>query len=233
MALKRFYREASVVRADGRTTVALDGRTVRTPLRKPLDVPTEPLAAAIAAEWDAQEETIVPATMPMTQFASTAIDRVADRRDAVIDEVVDYGGTDLLCYRAAGPAELVARQAKTWQPPLDWAAKRFGVTLVATEGVIAIDQPPEALAALRGVLAERDAFGLAGLHNLTTALGSVVLALAVEQLAIDAEAAWQASILDETWQAEKWGQDEPEERRRAALRENVLSAARFLSLLRG
>jgi len=233
MALKRFYREASVVRVDGRITVTLDGRTVRTPLRKPLDIPTEPLAAAIAAEWDAQEEIIEPASMPMTQFASTAIDRVAERRDAVIDEVVAYGGTDLLCYRADGPAELVARQAKTWQPLLDWAAKRFGVALVATEGVIAIEQPSEALVALRDVLAERDAFGLAGLHNLTTGLGSVVLALAVEQQEMGAESAWQASILDETWQAEKWGQDEEEEQRRAALRDNVLSASRFLSLLRG
>lgn len=233
MVLKRFYRVASAERTGAGITVVLDGRPVRTPLRKPLHLPTQTLAAAIAAEWEAQGETIEPATMPMTQFASTAIDRVMDRREAVIDEVAAYGDTDLLCYRADGPAELVARQAKTWQPLLDWAAMRFGIALAATEGVIAIEQPSEALATLRGVLAERDAFGLAGLHNLTTGLGSVVLALAVEQQEIDPEAAWQASILDEIWQAEQWGRDEEAENRRAALRDNVLSAAHFLSLLRG
>jgi chaperone required for assembly of F1-ATPase len=233
MALKRFYREASVEPVDGRITVALDGRPVRTPQRKLLHLPTGTLAEAIAAEWDAQEETVKPDTMPMTQFASTAIDRVSEQRAAVIDEVAAYGSTDLLCYRAEGPPALVARQAKAWQPLLDWAARRFDVNLNVTEGVIIVEQPPAALAALRTVLADQDAFGLAALHNLTAGLGSVVLALAIEQQEIAAEDAWQASILDELWQSEKWGRDEDAERRRAGLRDSILSGARFLSLLRG
>lgn len=233
MALKRFYRETAVERVDGRIAVTLDGRPVRTPLRRLLVLPTEPLAEAIAAEWDAQGETVKPDTMPMTQFASTAIDRVSDRRGAVVDQVAGYGGSDLLCYRAEGPAELVARQAKSWQPLLDWAARHLGAGLTVTEGVMAVEQPPEALSALRAAVAAQDDFGLVALHDLTTALGSVVLALAVERREIAAEGAWRASIIDELWQAEKWGRDEEAEQRRARLRESVLVAARFLALLRG
>jgi len=196
-------------------------------------LPSEALAEAIAAEWGGQAETIKPETMPMTQFASTAIDRVSGRRDEVIEEIAAYGGSDLLCYRAEGPADLVARQAEAWQPLLDWAAARLGADLAVTEGVIAVSQTPEALSALRMAVAAQDEFGLAALHNLTTTLGSVVLALAVARREIDAEAAWQASIVDELWQAEKWGQDAEAELRRAGLRENVLTAARFLALLRG
>ena len=232
MALKRFYRETAVDATDGVITVTLDGRPVRTPMRKPLRLPTETLAEAIAAEWAAQTDVVRPDEMPMTQFASTAIDRVAGRRDAVIDEVVAYGATDLLCYRAAGPAALVARQAKTWQPLLDWAAARFGADLTVTEGVIAVDQPSESLSALHAAVAGQNDFVLAALHNLTTALGSIILALAVEQREIDAESAWRASIVDELWQAEKWGQDADAEARRTRLRDGIHSAARFLSLLR-
>jgi chaperone required for assembly of F1-ATPase len=231
MSLKRFYRETAAGRIDGRITVTLDGRPVRTPLHKPLHLPTEALADAIAAEWDAQVDAVKPDTMPLTQFASTAIDRVSERRDGVIDDIAGYGRTDLLCYRAEAPPALVARQAKTWQPLLDWAAQRFDATLIVTEGVMAIEQPPAALAALRAAVAAQDEFRLAALHDLTAALGSVVLALAVEQQKIDSEAAWDASILDELWQAEQWGQDRDAEERRDHLRLAVFAAARFLSLL--
>lgn len=232
MALKRFYRETAVGRVEGRFAVTLDGRPVRTPLRRPLHLPTGTLAEAIAAEWEAQTAEVKPDTMPMTQLASTAIDRVSDRRAAVIDDIAGYACTDLLCYRAAAPSELVARQVKAWQPHLDWAALRFDASLVVTESVVAVEQPPAALSALRAAVAAQDEFGLAALYDLTAALGSVVLALAVEQQEIDAEAAWEVSILDEVWQAERWGQDTEAEERRANLRSSILSSAHFLSLLR-
>lgn len=231
MAVKRFYRQVAVEGGASGHGVALDGRAVRTPSKAPLTLPTRALAEAIAAEWDAQQDEIRPRTMPMMQLASTAIDRVRPRRDAVIGEITTYGETDLLCYRADGPTGLVVRQATEWQPMLDWAAGRYEAPLTVTEGVMPVAQSPGAVAALRAAVAECDEFVLAALYNITVASGSLVLALAVRDSALDPDAACDASQLDEEWQAAEWGRDPVAESRRERARAEILSAAQFLALL--
>ena len=118
---KRFWTAATVEPAPGGHTVHLDGRPVRTPGKSPLIVPTEAMARAIAAEWDAQTGIVRPETMPFTRSANSAIEKVAPQFDEVVGLLAAYGETDLLCYRAHGPAELMARQAAAWDPLLDWA----------------------------------------------------------------------------------------------------------------
>jgi chaperone required for assembly of F1-ATPase len=231
--MKRFYREAAIAGGDTGFTVTLDGRAVRTPAKAELVLPTRALAEAVAGEWDAQETEIQPHKMPMMQLASTAIDRVRPRRDIVIDEIATYAETDLLCYRADSPSELVARQAEEWQPMLDWAAGRFDAALSVTAGIMPVSQPPGAVRALRMAVAECDEFVLSALYTLTVVSGSLVLALAVRDSAMDPEAAFDASHLDAEWQASLWGRDPHAESRRERSREEILSAARFLAHLRG
>jgi chaperone required for assembly of F1-ATPase len=233
MAVKRFYKNVAVERGEGGYAVTLDGKGVRTPSKAALTLPSRALADAVAAEWEAQAGEIKPQTMPMTQLASTAIDRVMPRRDAVIAEIASYGETDLLCYRADGPTGLVVRQATQWQPMLDWAADTYDAPLAVTEGVMPTPQPPAALAALRAAVAGCDDFSLAALYTLTVASSSLVLALAVRDSALDPDAACDASHLDEEWQAAEWGRDPAAESRRERNRKEILSAAAFLALLQG
>ena len=233
MAFKRFYKDAGVTAAGGGYGVTLDGRAIRTPARLNLTLPTRPLADAVAGEWIAQGDEVEPETMPMMRLASTAIDRVAPQRNGVIDEIAGYARTDLLCYRADTPESLVARQAAIWQPLLDWAALELDAALAVTSGVIPIDQPEDAVAALRSAVAENDEFALAGLHGLTTVTGSLVVALAVRDGRVTVEDACAASFLDEEWQAEVWGRDLEAEARRARLREDIGAVGRFLALLKG
>jgi chaperone required for assembly of F1-ATPase len=231
--MKRFYRETAVAEDDAGYQVTLDGRAVRTPAKAKLALPTRTLAEAIAAEWDEQETEIQPHRMPMMQLASTAIDRVRPRRDDVITEIATYAETDLLCYRADSPTSLVTRQAQEWQPMLDWAAGKFDAPLAVTEGIIPVAQPEGALRALRATVASCDEFVLSALYTLTTVSGSLVLALAVRDSAMEPEAAFDASHLDEEWQASQWGRDEHAQSRRERSREEILAAARFLAHLRG
>lgn len=232
MALKRFYKLCAVESTEDGHAVTLDGRSIRTPGRASLTLPSKPLADVVAAEWDAQGDEIDVHSMPMMQFASTAVDRVGPRRETVIDDIAAYGRTDLLCYRAEHPAALVERQGTIWQPLLDWAALRYDAPLLVTGGVIPVDQPENSMAAVRSAVAESDDFGLSALYSLTAACGSVVLALAVREDEIDPETAYAASQLDETWQAEQWGSDPEAEARRERLRADIHAAARFLALLR-
>lgn len=223
-AAKRFWKETSVTDHPEGFGVALDGRAVKTPAKAPLVVPTRALAEAIAAEWEAQEGQIAPHTMPVTRSANAAIDKVAHQHDEVVEHVAEYGGTDLLCYRADNPAELVALQAEKWDPLLDWASETFGVRLAVTAGVLPVAQSEDALSRLRSEVAACDAFALAALHDLVGITGSLVLGLAVARGRLTAVEAWDLSRLDEDWQISQWGEDE-EAAEIASLKREALSDA--------
>ena len=101
---KRFYQEVAVKHEDGgAASLLLDGKAVRTPGKAPFVLPSRPLAEAIAEEWRAQGERIDPSTMPLTRLANSVIDGVKGREQAVVGDIVNYAGSDLICYRAEAP----------------------------------------------------------------------------------------------------------------------------------
>ena len=227
---RKFWTVASAVPVDGGFTVHLDARWVRTPLKAPLVLPTLALAEAVAAEWDAQDGKVNPETMPFTRTANSAIDKVAPQFDAVAAMLAEYGGSDLLCYRAEGPPDLVARQAEAWDPVLIWAYQTFGADLVVTTGVIHVAQPPESLVTLHQKVGEMTPFQLSAFHDLVALSGSLVLALAVTERRLTAEEAWNLSRIDENWQISLWGEDEEAAEVTARKRAAFLQADRFFGL---
>ena len=205
---KRFWKEAAVVEAGGGYAVELDGRQLKTPAKSALTVPTRDFAEMIAAEWDAQQDEIDPRVMPATRMANAAIDKVRIQHAEVADLLSAYGETDLLCYRADAPQELADRQAKAWDPVLDWADETLGVRLVTGTGVMFVPQPPEALASLSDRVHALSDFQIAAFHDLVSLSGSLVLGFAATHHWRSAEEIWQLSRLDENWQIEQWGDDE-------------------------
>jgi chaperone required for assembly of F1-ATPase len=170
--------------------------------------------------------------MPLMRLAATALDRVRPRREAIVDEVVAYAATDLLCYRAHGPVELVLRQKQVWQPVLDWLRRRYDAHLQVTSGISPIAQGEASLARLRAVVTAQDDLHLTALQALTATLSSLALALALQEGELSPEAAFAASQLDESFQIERWGADEEAMLRREEIREEIVVTARFLALLR-
>ncbi|WP_342069705.1 ATP12 family chaperone protein [Yoonia algicola] len=227
---KRFWKKAQAEACEGGFTVLLDGRPVRTPAKAPFAVPTLLMAEAIAAEWDAQEKVIDPRTMPVTRGANAAIDKVRTQRDEVIAMLAEYGDSDLLCYRAAGPEGLIQKQSEAWDPMLDWAAETLEVRLFVGEGVMHVAQQPEALVKLKNELAAFDEFALAAVHDLISLSGSLILALGVTREAIPVEEAWLLSRIDEHWQIAQWGEDEEATAAEMTKRQAFLDAARFYRL---
>ena len=227
--MKRFYRDVAVAPGERGHQILLDGRPMRTPAKHLLAAPTAPLAEAIADEWRGQGDTIRPDAMPLTRLASTAIDRMPAERAAAIEQVVAYADTDLVCYRAPEPFELVQRQHHAWQPMLEWLTHTHGVKLAVTTSIRPVAQPAAARARLRGAIEELGDWPLVGLHMATIALGSLVLGLALLHGRLDADAALAASLLDELFEIERWGSDVEAERRHQALRRDVSAAARFLA----
>src|SRR5262249_55224906 len=136
-----------------------------------------------------------------------------------------------VCYRASEPAELVGRQQAVWQPLIDWATLRFDAPLAVTESILPVAQSPAALSAFEMAIGTYDTHRLAALHLATAACGSLVVALALIERHIDAEAAFTAAELDASYQIERWGEDAEAAKRRAVLREDIALAARFVALL--
>ena len=226
--MKRFWEEAAVVEAEGGFGVTLDARALKTPARVALVVPTRTLAEAIAAEWAAAGETVDPRAMPFTGLANAAIDRADEQLEAGITR---YAESDHLCYRAADPAPLVARQSAAWDPLLGWARRRYDVDFATCSGIVHVAQPSETIIKLSHAVTGLDRFRLAALSPLATIGGSLVAGLAVLEKAFAAEAAWDAVSLDERWQLEQWGKDAEAEAMLEAKRNDFLAAARFLDLL--
>ncbi len=231
-APRRFYKSVTVAPGEGGWHVLLDGKVLRSPAKLDFALPTRALADVIAAEWDAQADKVNPHAMPMMQLAATAVDRIAVDRARVVAEAAGYGGSDLVCYRAGTPPELARRQDESWQPLIAWVAKRYDIALNVTTGVVAVAQPPHALERFRRVLEATDVFALTAMATLTAAAGSLVIALALAEGRLTAEQAAAAALLDELFQAERWGSDPEAETRRAGVRRDLADGLRFLRLSR-
>lgn len=231
-APRRFWKETTVTEQDGGFCIALDGRPVRTPAKALLIVPTQALAEAIAAEWDAQVEKVDPQSMPVTRGANAALDKVAVQHAEVAELLVAYGDSDLLCYRADAPAELVARQAAQWDPLLDWLNDQYGVRLSVQSGVMHVAQSEAAMARLGAEVHGMTPFELAAFHDLVGLSGSLVLGLAAARDARPIGELWDLSRLDEAWQAEQWGIDDEAAEAEAVKKESFMNAKRFFDAVR-
>jgi chaperone required for assembly of F1-ATPase len=233
--MKRFWERAEIDAEGDSYLIRLDGRPMRLPSGETLLIDHRSLADAIAAEWGSPPlgAEIAPNLLPLTQLAATARFRIASAPAEAAASIAAYARSDLLCYRAEEPADLVLRQQAAWQPWLDWAAGRYHAPLAVTRGISLVDQSPKALAALAGAVAGQDAHGLAGLGVMVPIMGSLVLGLAVVEGALEGDEAFSLSSLDEVFQEEHWGRDEDAVARRGRAAQEVRMAARYILLTRG
>jgi len=229
--VKRFYKKVTSPRTEGGFGIGLDGKPVKTPARAELVLPTEALAKAVAAEWRAQKDKILPRTMPLTRLANSAIDRTMLKKDIAIDEIMNHARHDLLCYRADAPEELAAVEAEVWNPFIEWARECLKLDFKITTGIETIEQDSTSLARLKGLLMLLNPYILTALHTATTLSGSVVLALALWEGFGKPEDIWRAAEVDEDYQKARWGADHEAEAAAAAKRELWLAVDRFLKAL--
>jgi chaperone required for assembly of F1-ATPase len=233
-AIRRFWDQATVDAGDAGFAVLLDAKPMRIPGGAPLVVQGQALARAIAAEWQAaggaKGGALTMDDVPLTRLAGTAQDRIAPDPAPVAEALACYAETDLLCYRAGHPEPLVIRQARLWQPWLDWLDRRHGARLEPREGVMFLPQDPAALQRVQQVMAAQSPAALAALGIAIPILGSAVLGLALADGALDAAEAHALASLDEVFEVEAWGEDAEGRARREAGAADVAMAERFLRL---
>jgi chaperone required for assembly of F1-ATPase len=229
---KRFYKQAAVKEVDGGFAVGLDGKVPKTPGMKPVVVPNEAIAEALAKEWSAQGEFIDPQTMPFTRLVNSAVEAGEETMPALRDEIVKYSGSDLMLYRADTPEILVRRQEKHWDTALVTLARHFGVSFQPTVGIVHQAQPEATLTKLAKALEVETLFPLAAMNAITSITGSGLLAIALRHGLLDAEAVWAAAHVDEDHNIELWGEVEEITERRAKRRKEFDAATGLLALLK-
>ncbi len=229
--LKRFWQQAHVRKLEGGYTVTLDERPLKTPMKRPLILPSEALAAEISAEWQRVEGEVDHAKMPYTQFAHAGLDQAVDERAEIAAKIALYGETDLLCYRADTPHELQKRQAEAWDPILQWCAEELDAPLKATKGIVHLAQPEASLQALSKQVQPYQGFALKALYDWVTISGSLVLGLAVAHGRLTADEAWTLSRVDENWQEEQWGVDDEAQKLAQSKQDTFLLVERALGLI--
>lgn len=228
---RRFYETADVAAVDGGFAVRLDGRQTRTPAGHPVVLPARAIAEALAAEWNAQGSHIDPAGMPLSRLVNIALDGVAAAPEKVVDDIVAYAGSDLLCYRPAGPDGHLALIARHWDPVVAWAEARLGARPLLAEGLMPVAQPEAFTDAVRRALPAGPPLLVAALQSLTSLTGSALLALAIYEGRLDIDAAWAAASVDEDWNASLWGADAEAERHRARRAAEARAAALVVAAL--
>ena len=229
--MKRFWKDAAALAEHGEWGIELDGKSVRTPAKAPLRVPTEALARAITDEWNGVGGEIDPRAMPLPGLANAAIDQVAPDISLFAAGLARYAEADLACYRAEWPPDLVERKAQAWDPLLAWARRRYDVDFATTSSLRHVPQPPATVDRLKHEVGALDRFRLAGLSPLVTAGGSLIAALAVLEKAMSVEEAWGSVSIDDRWQLEKWGSDPEAADALENRRQDFFAGTRFLELL--
>ena len=229
---RRFYSTVTVARLGEGFVIQLDGRTPRSPGGVDIVVPVVGLADMLAEEWSAQGDYIEFAEMPTTRLVNTVLDGMPAAREKTQATIVDYAGSDLLCYLAEGPGSLVRRQQEAWTPLLEWARRELGLDFVQTVGIVHEAQPPATLAKVGGIAAGADDFTLTGLAFAVSLLGSAVLALALREGRLGAVAALEASRIEEAFQEGRWGVDEEAAARTRLLLRDALVLERWFAVLR-
>lgn len=228
----RFYEQVGVAETHGGFAIVLDGKPVRTPARQAFALPSRALADAIAAEWQAQQGRIDPASMPITRLANVVIDGIAPNPQPVAAEIARFVASDLVLYRSPGPERLAAKEAEHWDPVLAWARNALAAPFVLVEGVTFVAQPLEALQATEKAIPQ-DPWQLGAVHSATTLMGSALIALAMSVGHVNPEAAWAAAHVDEDWNTDFWGRDELAVARREARWQELLAAATVLRTVPG
>ena len=225
---KRFWKDVTVEPQGEAFAVFLDQRKLMTPVKNQLLLPSQVLAEKIAQEWRAVEGEIQPQTMPFTKRANSAQERVASQRSEIESHLCEYVMNDLICYRAEGPEELREMQA-AWDEWCDWA-KRKGIALVCTTGIMPVAQAPENQNIVRNWLSKWSDFELTAIYDFITITGSFVLAMAIAEGELDIERAFWLSRIDSHYQNQIWGEDEDEVKVTQLRREELVDSYEFFLL---
>ncbi|XP_058446815.1 ATP synthase mitochondrial F1 complex assembly factor 2 [Malaya genurostris] len=206
---KRFYRKTGVVTSNGKYEITLDQRKLKTPNGSPFYVESEPLAIAIATEWDAQKEVVDRSSMHLTALSSTVIDNPNNlQKTDIINYLVNYLNTDTVLFHSGEEESLKKLQTSEWDPVVNWFNERYQVQLTATDGLEIPSFPPGTAMNISRYLTSYNEAALHGFMFAVDTIKSIILTCACVDRFITPEKAVLLARLEEEYQQGYWGRVE-------------------------
>jgi len=227
--MKKFWKKVSIKKISSNSfQIMLDERILQTPLKRELVLPNLSLTQEIVKEWDQDVKNINTESMIFYSLISTSLDKVIDNRNLYIGDILSYIDTDLICYRAENPKELVELQKNKWDPIILLIEKYIGDKIQIFHGVLPKKQHSTIHVRLNNLINQFDIFKISALHRITNITGSIFLSLCVLKKDISKNKVFELSFLDELWQAENWGFDEETSQKRKKISTELNKSIFFL-----
>ncbi|XP_060526045.1 ATP synthase mitochondrial F1 complex assembly factor 2 [Cylas formicarius] len=203
---KRFYKNASIIKSEGKFEIILDQMRLKTPKGNVFNINSEPLALAVATEFNSQRDKILQSEMHITTLCNTILDNPNNlTKYDIVTYIVNYLDTDAILFQTNENEELFQLQICQWDPVIEWFNERFGVNLKKSVDmdVCAISDGDKATLT-RHLLSHN--FGtLHGFMYGIDTLKSGILTLACTEKHISPEQAVLLSRLEEEYQSGRWG----------------------------
>ena len=213
--MKKFWKKVSINKISSNSfQIMLDEKILKTPLKRELVLPNLNLTKEIVKEWDQDSKNINTESMIFYGLVSTSLDKIIDNKNLFIDDILDYIDTDLICYRAENPKELVELQRNKWDPILLLIEKYTGTNIQVFQGILPKKQDTAVYSKLSNLINQFNIFEISALHRITNITGSILLSLCVLKKDISANDVFELSFLDELWQEKNWGFDKETSQKR-------------------
>lgn len=229
--MKKFYKEASLVEKEDKYFIGLDGRCIKTPMGSEVSMSSKPLAAKLVAEWNAQGEEIIPASMPLTQIVTTHIDKTIGQRESIYQTILPYVHGDTIIYFHGDEEDLLKLQEKNWLPLIQDFEKKFDVSYTVQKDISAKDQNEKVFKQWKNIINELSDEELTVFQVSVSLTASPILSWNFLQGKLSVEEIINHAFLEEIFQSKNWGIDPEMERKQASVKKELYELKEYLSLI--
>lgn len=230
--MKKFWKKIEIRQSSSKKFhLLLDNKKLTTPMKKELVLPSEILVNEVLREWDQNSDNINIDDLVFYGVLSTAIDKVNLKKDAYVNDIIDFIDTDLICYRAESPNDLIALQNKSWNPILLLIEKYIDVKIKVFKGVMPSNQDQKVHTEIKKLISNLSDVQISVLHRITNLIGSIFLSLCILKKDLLKEDAFECSFLDELWQAKNWGHEEDASIKRNKIRLELNRLIHFVNCI--
>ena len=231
--MKKFWKTVKVKKKSCDSyEILLDENALKTPMKKELTIQNTKIAEEIQKEWNQDKNILDTDTMIFYGIISASIDKIINNRISYINDILSFIDTDLICYRAEEPNDLVQWQSKNWDPILLKIEKYINNKVDVFKGIMPSKQKKGIKLKIIKFLTKFSDLEIIVLHRITNITGSVFLSLCILNNDVIKEKAFELSHLDELWQAENWGYEEEASNNREKINFELNRTIYFLDCLR-
>ena len=188
--------------------IQINNKMAKTPNRNLIEVPTLKLAKIILKDFQIKSSKKLANIVSPIRMTNTALDKIAINNHAYIEALSLYINSDVVCYFASSPKDLVKKQNKYWLPMIKCMQDLYNINILHTSEIIAVSQSEENITKVKEILIKKSCFELSAIGVLVQLTNSIIISLALVNNKISVKDAYEISNLEEIHQSSLWGKDE-------------------------